>query len=315
MEKPWRRGNMTPMKCSLAYLVFGACLNLCLRAENITLTPVADTSIFEKLPQNNLGRVNTLAVGGNASTGPGAAADRSRALLRFDVSGIPAGAKIEQATVSVNVSKVPSLPPSATFALHRMLQSWVEGTTSGSNAGALAHPGEATWNTPGPGSWGSPGGQAGTDYIDLESSTVTMNGIGNYTFPSTPELLADIKAWVDAGAQNFGWMIICEEETTIETAKRMDSKEASTAANRPTLSITYSLLVADLRLTGITVLNGNVHLTWAGGSPFYRVQRKTSLAAGQWENVSSIMPDTSADVAMSGEAAFFRVEGSLIPPP
>src|SRR5437868_11440148 len=122
MEKPSHRGNMDSVK-RILQLFTGFCLGLAIYGESISLTPVEDTSIFEKVPDNNFGRVTTLATGGNASTGAGEAADRTRALLRFDVSGIPSGAKIEQATLTINVSKVPSSPPNATFALHRMLQS------------------------------------------------------------------------------------------------------------------------------------------------------------------------------------------------
>jgi hypothetical protein len=64
-----------------------------------------------------------------------------------------------------------------------------------------------------------------------------------------------------------------------------------------------------LRLSTPTVANGTVTLSWQGGLAPYQIQRRASLATGQWENVGS---PTSAmqgtDTAAAG-SMFYRVVG------
>src|SRR3990172_8140426 len=52
-------------------------------------------------------------------------------------------------------------------------------------------------------------------------------------------MVADVQDWLDNPAANFGW-IVMGNEGTVETAKRFDSKENTTAGNRPSLTITYT---------------------------------------------------------------------------
>ena len=78
-------------------------------ADTVTLLPVADTTLFEQTPNNNLGANSTLAAGTTAGvSGPAAA---SRALLRFDVAAsIPTNAYLTSASVTIKVTKAPVIP-------------------------------------------------------------------------------------------------------------------------------------------------------------------------------------------------------------
>src|SRR5262249_21659595 len=69
------------------------CLSQAVYADMVTLSPVADTTLFEHDPNNNLGANSTLVIGTTAGvSGP---ASRSRALMKFDVAGtIPTNATI-----------------------------------------------------------------------------------------------------------------------------------------------------------------------------------------------------------------------------
>ena len=69
------------------------------------LMAVADTTLFEVSPNNNLG-ATTLVVGSVATTGQG---QRGRGLLRFDVSGIPTNAVASLIPIAVTLTLTSSI--------------------------------------------------------------------------------------------------------------------------------------------------------------------------------------------------------------
>ena len=71
------------------------------------------------------------------------------------------------------------------------------------------------------------------------SVSTTVGGIGTHTLGSTENTIADVQSWLDSPATNFGW-ILRGDESSAGDARRVDSRENLTAANRPTLTITYS---------------------------------------------------------------------------
>ncbi|HZI33703.1 MAG TPA: DNRLRE domain-containing protein, partial [Candidatus Binatia bacterium] len=181
-------------------------------ADSVTVSPVADTTLFETTPTNNLGAEATLVCGTTAS------GFRNRTVLKFDAAAqVPAGTVITSATLTLTVVKVnPFTPVSATFELHRLLQSWGEGTGAGFNRGLGATNGEATWNArvfPDD-LWSSPGAAVDTDYVAAVSSSAFIGGPGGYPLSSTPALVADVQSWLDDTNSNFGWILICTDEAT-----------------------------------------------------------------------------------------------------
>src|SRR5437870_1990360 len=109
-----RAGNssskgMRPCRRGIAVLSAIVCLPA-IRAwgDSVTLTSSADTTIFEQFPDNNLGGMPTMIIGGiardNNQTGI-----RARALVKFDLANrIPTNAEILSATLRLQVVDVPS---------------------------------------------------------------------------------------------------------------------------------------------------------------------------------------------------------------
>ncbi len=163
-----------------------------------------------------------------------------RALVRFDVAGaVPAGSTIDSVTLTLNVSQ--SISPDVSCSLHRVSADWGEGTsnssTFGGGGGAPATTGDATWihrfyNTE---MWATSGG----DFAAQASATRLVGGPGSYIWNSTPELVADVQAWLDAPATNFGWIVI-GDESAIGTAKRFDTHEHTVAGVRPLLVVDFT---------------------------------------------------------------------------
>ena len=98
--------------------------------EVIQLQPVKDNTLYENVPDNSNGAGKYLFIGQTGEDN-GIPASFRRALLQFDVSGIPANAVIENVQVAFTINKVPSIGATSDFAtLHRVLREWGEGTSN-----------------------------------------------------------------------------------------------------------------------------------------------------------------------------------------
>jgi hypothetical protein len=214
-------------------------------ASEVTIPAVHDNTLFEDASGSLGNGAGTVLYAGN--NGQGLA---RRALIRFDVAAqVPAGAQIEAVELALNVSNAPNTTP-RTFSLHRVLEDWGEGTsstTSGSGAPATAN--DATWlHTFWPDRlWAVAGGS----FVPAASGSQSVGDVGLYTW-TDPGMAADVQAWLDEPATDFGWLVL-GDEVTLNTARRFDSHENEVAANRPTLRITYSgtVGVAAPRAAGI----------------------------------------------------------------
>src|SRR5262245_46657474 len=138
-------------------------------AETVRLNPVADTTLFETAPTNNLGRVISLASGTTARS------KRSRALLRFDLTGaIPSNATVLNVSLVLSVVRAPSGGGGvdSIFGVHRVLRGWNEGMKSSGSLGAPAAFGETTWLARSHPSdlWSEPGAAAPVDYVTEATS-------------------------------------------------------------------------------------------------------------------------------------------------
>jgi len=208
-----------------------------LQAVSTNLHPVADATLFEASPDNNLGDSGSFMAGLRPRGG------RSRGLLRFDLSGsVPANATITSATLSLTVVKTPGGQANSNFELHKMLQSWgQEGNKSSSGGGSPASPGEVTWNSRSSSltSWTTPGGAPGTDFASAASASQFVAGDATYSF-SSAALLSDVQNWYANGSQNFGWMLLSSAEGTSRSIRRFGSRESGATA--PSLSIQYTVV-------------------------------------------------------------------------
>ena len=220
---------MKHWKSSLCIFLGGICLpNLELRAASVSLHPVADTTIQQAYPNNNFGDGTTLTVGGRRKGGA------TRALLEFDLSSVPAGSTINSVTLSLSVTQTPSGGISSTFEVHKLLDSWGEGSGS-DHGGSLATAGSATWNvrsSPGT-AWTTAGG----DIAQTISASASIIGTGVYSF-SGPDLVTDVQNWLNDPTSNDGWLLKSGSESTATTIRRLGGRNDGTFA--PTLTINYT---------------------------------------------------------------------------
>lgn len=288
------------------FAAFFACIPVALHsAEMVSLLPDADTSLFENSPNNNLG-ASTLAAGTIAN------GNRSRTLVRFDLSGIPPQAVVESIIVTFRVVRTPPSPATSTFDLHRLLVDWGEGTKSG-NQGTAATPGEATWLARSAPStlWSQAGTAAPADFDPTPSASSLIGA--TLVFQSSDDLVADVQNWVQNPDSNFGWILLSQSESVRSTARRFGSRE--TPATAPTLVVEYSIpaTVEPPILTDLGRVGDEVRFTFqpAPGQA-YAVEYTPALPAAEWFLLESIEPADAPEVivitdTLGNVQRFYRV--------
>jgi hypothetical protein len=159
-----------------------------------------------------------------------------RSLIAFNLAGqIPAGATINSVTLRLTIN-TPLAANSNTVRVHRVLADWGEGTSISPMGGGIGAPpttGDATWNARffNTANWSTPGG----DFAPTVSASQSVTGgSGTATFSSIG-LIADVQAWVNAPASNFGWILVAQDETG--PAVRFASREGAPV---PALVVDYT---------------------------------------------------------------------------
>ncbi len=202
----------------------------------VALSADQDNTIYEDFVTGSSGS-GAFLFSGETSVG-----SARRALLRFDLSEIPAGSTIAGASLDLWCNMSPAGTTSGDFNLHRLTADWGE---AGSDAGFPggdgddADVGDATWidrffaqGMP----WGTPGG-------DFDASSSAFAFVGgcipnaplNVTF-SSPEMVADIQAWMDDPSSNHGWILIGDEAVP-QSARRFISRDSGLVQFNPMLFI------------------------------------------------------------------------------
>ncbi|WP_188068964.1 DNRLRE domain-containing protein [Brevibacillus brevis] len=165
-------------------------------------TSISDTFIVQASPTSSYGTADSLQWG-NGSAGLN---DKLRALLIFDLGLIPNNAVINSATLYLyNVGNAVSRQTS----IHKITSAWDQNTN---------------WN-----------------------NQPTFESTPKASFPSLSadaSVQVDVKTivqeWVN-GSPNFGFLLKDIDEVGTNTQRSVGSKEASTEARRPTLTIDYSI--------------------------------------------------------------------------
>lgn len=200
-------------------------------ANIINITPSKDNTLYEYDPAEG---DHSNGAGLHFFAGENGMGELRRGVLAFDVAGmIPAGSTITAVSLTLNMSMTPAGPE--TIELHKLLADWGEGTShapQGEGDGAPATPNDATWRHRFFDTifWTTEGG----DFSATVSASQSVDVTGQYTWSST-QMVADVQAWLDDPASNFGWLVL-GNETAIATAKRFDTKES---ASPPMLTIEY----------------------------------------------------------------------------
>jgi RHS repeat-associated protein len=187
--------------------------------------PTSGISTYTTQANNcaNYGAQTSISVDGGST---GAA---SRAMLLFDLRSIPSSATVQSASLTLTRSVGHANPVEA----HRIASDWVEGT----DTGACNDTGAAWKFRSGKVKWGTDG----ADYDSTVSGTPITPGTGAGTDVIT-NLGTLVQAWLNGSQPNFGLLLKYTNESTIASNNQTTwySDDASTASQRPLLTVTYT---------------------------------------------------------------------------
>ncbi|WP_437969004.1 DNRLRE domain-containing protein [Sorangium sp. So ce260] len=170
-----------------------------------------DATLRQAAATTNYGAATTCEVDGDDGSG----VDKS-CLLKWTLSGIPAGSTVQSASITLQVTD----GSSNTYNLYEVKRSWSESQVTWNNA---------TSST----AWATAGAMGATDRGSLVGSVT--GGTGSRTVTLNAAGVALVQAWVD-GTSNNGIVVASSSNTDgIDFA----SSEHATAAQRPKLTITY----------------------------------------------------------------------------
>lgn len=202
-------------------------------ADQVALNPSKDTTLYE----SSTGAFSN-ALGAHFFAGRTNQGELRRGLIAFDLTVIPAGSTINSVRLDLYNDRGSG---SNAFTLHRMLQDWGEGTSNAGNAsdgqGVAPTPGDATWlHASFPNVlWTTPGG----DFAPTVSARTVVNAQDLFAWQA-PGMIADVQAWVDDPASNFGWMLR-GNETTNRSARRFVSGDTTNFFQWPVLTVNYTV--------------------------------------------------------------------------
>jgi hypothetical protein len=228
---------------------------------------------------------------------------KRRALLRFDLAeAIPAGATVTSVELVVNVVlMLPATPASSNFGLHRLLRPWRETAV--------------TWNwADNPvAAWGLPGASREDDAMPTASALVNVTGLGQYNYVSTPELVADVQAWVDNPESNAGWLLRSDTEAAF-TARHFGTRENSSGAASLTIEYEMAPVAEPVTISGVTVAAGEIVFSFeAQAGVGYDVRFRPELAESSWTLVTNVPSQGASGTvnishAIQDPSGYYRVE-------
>ncbi len=171
-----------------------------------------DATIAQAQATTNFGNAASCEADGDDGSG----VDKT-CLLRWSLTGIPAGATVNSASIGLQVIN----STANTYSAYALLRSFEES--------------QATWNRASTAqAWGTAGALASSDRGSVVGSITGSTGAKTINLNSAG--IALVQTWVNGGT-NGGVSIASATNTDgIDFA----SSEASTVANRPTLNVTYS---------------------------------------------------------------------------
>lgn len=191
-------------------------------------TNTGDNELYEPNPTTNYGACNFIEVGGRTSSN-----NKDRSIVRFSFAGIPVGSVINSATLSMKIAAITTTTQA--IDIFRMTRASAEGAgiCGGTNNVVANWTNAATgipWTTPGGDFTGNTGA---TPYATTTVNTGTAVGTTiNWNIASL------IQEWNDGTYSNFGLLLKGPE--TVNGLIDFWSKEHTTVADRPTVSINYT---------------------------------------------------------------------------
>ncbi len=148
---------------------------------------------------------------------------QERALMAFDLTALPSTATVVFASIRVNVLQLPPAP--LPIDLHRLLESWDEGTGFGTN-------GVSNYTTRSVGTSWSLAGASPPASASAAIGSFSPVGVGLLSF-ALP--VATVQGWIMTPSTNNGILMIARSDDST----RLTASEGVPQGDRPVLTVTY----------------------------------------------------------------------------
>jgi len=271
-----------------------------------TFTPSQDAWIRSKKPLKNYGVATNLKVRSNTG-------NNRRILLKFDLSSLPASATIETAYLDMYLTRSPGV--ARVYELHRLTNSWLEGSGSGVKNNAAINGvtwpeiryGDNKWTGSGIWDWVNKGG----DYLAGPTDSTDTPLIDN-TWMRWWNLKLDADYWYQNPTQNFGWLLRdSAEDSPTKYSSRFASRERFNVSLRPKLMVSYvkaqcAVLPGAINAGEYTTMT--VSITNNGGPFGDNIKEATFTVPAGYTHLST----SSADYVITAPSG---KSWSLAPPP
>jgi len=244
-------------------------------AATVTLTPpTADTYLDTYNSNQNYGGSSTINVEGGSTL-----VYKQRTLLKFDLSSIPSGTIITKATLRLHASGYWTPITDQTLTVYRVTEDWVEM--------------QATWNDRMTSTAWSP--SAGGTWTTTGSVTQTAVSSG----PISWDVTQIVKAWIESGENNFGFLIKLTDESGTNYWQQFASSTYYDIDSRPVLEIDCNILSAQTvdisnHIREDFLTSENIYVTGSGFPPGVPVNIHI-VNDGAWTLGDSIPTDVSSD--------------------
>jgi len=175
-----------------------------------------DVRIIQDDPGTNHGLSSRLIMDGDEPSGTGR---NVFTLIKWDISSIPPGSRVESAYIEVYVTN----PTAETYEMYRMGRNWSES--------------QATWEEYRTGNpWEIPGAYGVGDRGSTVRGTITSGAVGFARIQMNAAGVALVQAWVNDPAGNTGVIIA---NTGNADGLGFDSRQSATPAQRPRLKVSF----------------------------------------------------------------------------
>jgi hypothetical protein len=179
--------------------------------QSAVLASAGDAGLSELAPTANSGAAKTLKVDGND---PDPNGGDLYAALRWDLSSLPAGATVNSATITLNVSN----PTTQVYGAYELKRAWSEE--------------QVTWNQAATGSPWATAGAKGTTDRGSKIADVAPTRIAPYTFTVPASV---VQGWLGTPSTNNGIVL---SHTTNDDGFIIDTREGTTPSK---LTVNYSV--------------------------------------------------------------------------
>lgn len=198
------------------------------KAEVLDIPPLLDTTLYEDADGRLGNGAGQYLFIGRTWDENGIDKLLRRAVVKFDLGGLPPGSTIDSVSFSITIDQVPPAATGAIVSVHALTKAWGEGASNApgpEGRGATAQANDATWLHTffDGGFWGTPGGDFAPDPVASQSISSSPQSV---TFTSNPQLVAAVQGWVDNPASNHGWILL-GDEVFMQNARRILSRENS----------------------------------------------------------------------------------------